>query len=77
MKDSQVIIKGLTRIQANTLALLCENGKVGNLINEKLDTFDMESSDEADEWRKIEDTDASMDFDESDGDVSHEANFDI
>ena len=35
MKNSSVTIKGLTRIQANALALLCEDEAIGKLINEK------------------------------------------
>jgi len=76
MKYSQVTIKGLTRIQANTLALLAENGDIGELINERIKSFEIEEdSEKADEFQLIDDTMASMDFDESDGDVEHEADF--
>jgi hypothetical protein len=78
MKNSSVTIKGLTRIQANALALLCEDEAIGKLINEKMDEI-KSTTEEGDELydlcSSLEDEMASMDFDDSDGDVNHVADF--
>lgn len=68
MKYSSVTIKGLTIIQANILAIACEEGEIAELINEKINNLKIEEE-------IIKEGNASMSYDQSDLSVNHEADF--
>lgn len=68
-KNSSVTIKGLTRIQANGLALLCEGSDIGDLINEHLDRLDLQEE-------LLGETTPNVIFDDSDEAVDHVVDFD-
>lgn len=65
MKKSTVTISGLSRVQANVLAILFEDGEdICNLINEKLEKMELEN--------EMLDNCFQVDFDEDDEIVHHQ-----
>ena len=64
MKNSSVTINGLTRTQANIIAILFEDADdIVNLVNKKLEKMELEE----------ENLDYfTVEFDDSDGSVHHE-----
>lgn len=68
MKTSSVTIKGLTRIQANALTILCEGNDIGDLINGHLERIDLPEE-------LLQDTIPNVEFDDSDDTVDHVVNF--
>ena len=69
MKNSSVKIEGLTRIQANCLAIACEEGRLAEFLNERLTDIGVETSE------ILEDDIAYVNYDDSNFDVDHIATF--
>lgn len=65
---ASVKVDGLTKVQANGLAILFEDGTIAKMVNNKLREMDLEDEAKLDEY-------PSVNFDESEHDPDHEVEF--